>query len=86
MKTIACLFLFCCFLLVCALARATTSEPALLFYLSADHEFVADYAAGDPKPTFLRDVQVIKDGARGAAGGRVRDRGRRGRLLERAVG
>jgi hypothetical protein len=41
-------------------------EKGLLFYLSGDHEFVADYAAGgDPRPNFLRDVKMISDGARG---------------------
>jgi hypothetical protein len=48
----------CCF--------ADAPEPGLLFYLSGDHEFTADYAAGgDPKPNFLRDVKIIPDGARG---------------------
>ncbi|HKE55895.1 MAG TPA: LamG-like jellyroll fold domain-containing protein, partial [Pyrinomonadaceae bacterium] len=42
-------------------------ETGLLFYLSGDHEFTADFAAGDPKPTFLRDVKLIQDGAKGAA-------------------
>ena len=41
-------------------------DPGLLFYLSGEHEFVADYAAGgDPNPNFLRDVKIIPDGARG---------------------
>ncbi len=45
---------------------ADAPEPGLLFYLSGDHEFTADYAAGgDPKPNFLRDVKTIPDGARG---------------------
>ncbi|HEV7747150.1 MAG TPA: LamG-like jellyroll fold domain-containing protein [Pyrinomonadaceae bacterium] len=45
---------------------ASPSEPGLLFYLSGDHEFTADYAAGgDPQPNFLRDVKIISDGARG---------------------
>src|SRR4030095_4989044 len=45
---------------------SSPSEPGLLFYLSGDHEFTADYAAGgDPKPNFLRDVKIISDGARG---------------------
>src|SRR5216684_2304538 len=44
---------------------ADAPEPGLLFHLSGDHEFVADYAAGDPKPTFLRDVKIIADGAKG---------------------
>ena len=44
---------------------AQAPEPGLLFYLSADHQFVADYAVGDPKPNFLRDAIIISDGARG---------------------
>ena len=45
---------------------ASPAEPGLLFYLSGDHEFTADYAAGgDPQPNFLRDVKIISDGARG---------------------
>src|ERR1044071_1669423 len=47
-------------------AAAPNGEPGLLFYLSGDREFEADYAAGgDPKPNFIRDVRVIKDGAKG---------------------
>jgi hypothetical protein len=47
-------------------SRAASPEPGLLFYLSGDREFAADYAAGgDPRPNFLRDVRVISDGARG---------------------
>src|SRR6185295_14519978 len=45
---------------------AEPREPGLLFYLSGDHEFAADYAAGgDPQPNFLRDVKIIRDGAKG---------------------
>ena len=45
---------------------ASPAEPGLLFYLSGDHGFTADYAAGgDPQPNFLRDVKVISQGARG---------------------
>jgi hypothetical protein len=45
---------------------AASPEPGLLFYLSGDREFAADYAAGgDPRPNFLRDVRIIADGARG---------------------
>src|SRR6185503_15683421 len=47
-------------------AFASAPEPGLLFYLSGDHEFTADYAAGgDPQPNFLRDVKIISDGAKG---------------------
>ena len=46
---------------------ADSPEPGLLFYLSGNHEFNADYAAGgDPQPTFLRGVAIIPNGARGA--------------------
>src|SRR5499427_5747085 len=45
---------------------AAPPEPGLLFYLSGEHDFDADYAAGgDPHPNFLRDVKIISDGARG---------------------
>src|SRR4030095_8991161 len=66
MKTIPCLFFFCfVFFSGGCLAPAAPTEPGLLFYLSGDHQFIADYAAGDPKPTFLRDVRLVPDGARG---------------------
>src|SRR5213083_1456058 len=61
MKTVFSLLLFgvCC-------SSVAATEPGLLFYLSGDHEFNADYAAGgDPKPNFLRDVKIISDGAKG---------------------
>ncbi len=62
MKTLACLLLLACSLPCLAAAR----EPGLLFYLSGDHEFAADYAAGgDPQPNFLRGVKIIPDGAKG---------------------
>jgi hypothetical protein len=41
------------------------SEQGLLFYLSGDHEFTADYAEGNPQPNYLRDVKLIQDGAKG---------------------
>jgi hypothetical protein len=48
-------------------ARAE-SEPGLLFYVSGEHGLAADVAAsGDAEPTFVRDVKVIPDGARGNA-------------------
>ena len=50
----------------CCSCFASDAEPGLLFYLSGDHEFTADYAAGgDPAPNFLRDVKIISDGAKG---------------------
>lgn len=48
-----------------ATAVAAPPEPGLLFYLSGDQEFAADYAAGGPQPNFLRGVKMISDGARG---------------------
>ncbi|MBC7930449.1 MAG: LamG domain-containing protein, partial [Rubrivivax sp.] len=59
--------IFCLFLLSCSLpCIASTGEPGLLFHLSGDREFAADYAAGgDPQPTYLRDVKIIPDGASG---------------------
>jgi hypothetical protein len=44
---------------------AAASEPELLFYLSGDNGFTADYAAGNPEPNFLANVKIIPDGARG---------------------
>jgi len=43
-----------------------TPEPGLLFYLSGDHGFNADYSAGGtPAPNFLQNVKIIPDGAKG---------------------
>ena len=45
----------------------TTQEPGLLFYLSGDHGFKADYAAGsNPDPNYLYDVKILPGGAKGA--------------------
>lgn len=45
---------------------AQSPEPGLLFYLSGEQEFAADFAAGgDSQPNFIRNVKVISDGARG---------------------
>ena len=64
MKAIVCLLFLGC---LCP-CFAAPPEPGLLFYLSGDHEFTADYAAGgDPQPNFLRDVKIIPDGAKGPA-------------------
>jgi Concanavalin A-like lectin/glucanases superfamily len=63
MKATVCLFLLC---LLPRAASAAPNEPGLLFYLSGDKEFTADYAAGgDPRPNFIRDVRIIPDGAKG---------------------
>lgn len=68
MKATVCLFLLCLLSLAAArpCAAAPPGEPGLLFHLSGDREFTADYAAGgDPRPNFIRDVRVIADGAKG---------------------
>src|ERR1700683_4533276 len=42
-------------------------EPGLLFYLSGDRSFDADYAAnGHPAPNFQSDVQILPGGAKGS--------------------
>ncbi len=42
-------------------------EPGLLFYLSGDKGFEADYvASGNAKPNFQSDVQILPGGAKGS--------------------
>jgi len=49
------------------LVSLRAEEPGLLFYLSGDHETLADYSAGGtPKPNVVSDVIAIPDGAKGA--------------------
>ena len=45
--------------------KKVNSKSGLLFYLSGNNGFQADYAAGKPDPNFLKDVKIIKDGAKG---------------------
>src|SRR5437763_1069652 len=46
---------------------AKSAEPGLLFYLSGDKQFTADFAAGgQTSPNFLRDVKTVANGAYGA--------------------
>jgi hypothetical protein len=46
----------------------TESEPGLLFHLSGERGVVADTSGGGtPEPTFVKDVEVIADGAQGKA-------------------
>ncbi len=48
-------------------ANPHAAEPGLLFYLSGDHGFVADYAAGgDPVPNYRDDVKILPGGAKGS--------------------
>ena len=56
---------------ICAAQKADrtqeNSEPGLLFYLSGDHGFNADFAAGgDPEPNFQYDIKILPGGARGS--------------------
>jgi hypothetical protein len=47
-------------------ASPVVAEPGLLFYLSGDRGFNADYSAGGtPEPNFLQFVKIIPDGAKG---------------------
>jgi len=47
-------------------ANPHASEPGLLFYLSGDHGFNADYAAGgNPVPNYVKDVKVLPGGPHG---------------------
>jgi hypothetical protein len=46
---------------------APSPEPGLLFYLSGDHGFNADYAAGGvPAPNYNEDVKILPGGAKGS--------------------
>ena len=48
-------------------ATEPSKEPGLLFYLSGDHGFSADYAAGgNTSPNFLKDVKIITGGSKGS--------------------
>jgi hypothetical protein len=48
-------------------AVPSQGEPGLLFYLSGDHGFNADYAAsGQMAPNFQSDVQILPGGAKGS--------------------
>lgn len=45
---------------------SASNEPGLLFYLSGDHGFKAEYAAGGvPEPNYLSDVKILPGGAKG---------------------
>lgn len=41
------------------------ANNGLLFYLSGEHAFTADYANGDPEPVFIENTNIISDGALG---------------------
>ncbi|MDP2981898.1 MAG: LamG-like jellyroll fold domain-containing protein [Candidatus Latescibacter sp.] len=48
-------------------AAENAAEPGLLFYLSGDKGFSADYSGGDPNPSFLDAITRVPDGFRGKA-------------------
>ncbi len=51
-----------------AVNHSISGEPGLLFYLSGDHGFTADFTAGgQDKPNYLKGLQIIQDGAIGSA-------------------
>lgn len=51
-----------------AIAAAHAADaPRLLFHVSADQDFVADTALGDPVPNFKDKVRLVDDGASGRA-------------------
>ena len=48
-------------------SSSANNEPGLLFYLSGDHGFKADYAAGgQSEPNFLSDVKILPGGSKGS--------------------
>ncbi len=49
----------------CTTCAAASPEPGLLFYLSGDQQFNADFAAGNGTPNYNRYVKIIPDGAKG---------------------
>lgn len=58
------LFLFLCSF---TLTAQSAKEPGLLFYLSGDQNFDADYAAnGKSTPNFQSDVKIVPGGVKGA--------------------
>jgi hypothetical protein len=44
-----------------------SAQQGLLFYLSGEHGFTADFARGKAEPNYLSNVKIIKDGAKGSA-------------------
>ena len=61
-------FVVLLFFLIPAISSAAgPKETGLLFHLSGDNGFTADYASGNPEPTFLNDIDIVKDGAHGPA-------------------
>lgn len=65
MRGLTALLAFTVCMIITGLAFADTE--GLLFHLSADNGFTADIAMGNPEPTMLNGVTIVKDGARGKA-------------------
>jgi hypothetical protein len=56
-----------CLALMAVAQSQPAPEPGLLFYLSGDHSFTADYAAGgDPAPNFQSNVKLVPGGVKGS--------------------
>ncbi|MGD0095899.1 MAG: LamG-like jellyroll fold domain-containing protein [Terracidiphilus sp.] len=51
----------------CCSSVPSSTEPGLLFYLSGDHGFDADYAAnGRTAPNYSSDIKILPGGAKGS--------------------
>ena len=67
MRCFSSLLSLCLFTSTMFAATESAKEPGLLFYLSGDRGFNADYAAGgNPVPNFLKDVKILPGGAKGS--------------------
>ncbi|MBN1292340.1 MAG: hypothetical protein JXB48_10920, partial [Candidatus Latescibacteria bacterium] len=62
------ILIFLCFTAIKPLYGDQPNAPGLLFYVSGEGKedsFIADYSHGNPEPTFLYQVNIIPDGAKG---------------------
>ena len=67
-------FILFCFHMLFSPAKGQPLQPSihdstmngLLFYLSGDKGFSADFARGKSEPNFLSNVKIISDGAKGS--------------------
>ena len=67
MRYVHVLLTFCLLTGTAFAADESAKAPGLLFYLSGDHGFRADYAAGGkPDPNFQSDVKILPGGAKGS--------------------
>ncbi len=49
------------------IANPSAAQPGLLFYLSGDKSFRADFSAGGtPEPNYQKDVKILPNGAKGS--------------------